>query len=85
MPNGEDKNWVRFCAAVDGFRSDFGRWPVLVRLFPGALEDIRDHILTPEGFAQVAARVQLVPDDGAPMIAEDGTGRSTTTANKGSR
>jgi hypothetical protein len=45
-----------------------------VRLFPGALANIRDHLLTPEGFAQVMSRVELVPDDDAPMIAEDDGG-----------
>lgn len=74
MPNGNDRDWVRFCAAIDGFRSQFGRWPVRVRLFPDALLDIRDHILTPEGFAQVESRVELVPDDDASMIAEDDSG-----------
>lgn len=70
MPNGDDASWIRVCAAIDGFRSRYGRWPVRVRLFSAALEDIRDHILTPQGFAVVASVVELVADDTAPMIAE---------------
>jgi len=27
MPNGDDKNWVRLCAALDGFFGRYGRWP----------------------------------------------------------
>ena len=59
MPNGNDRNWIRFCAAVDGFRSVFGRWPVRVRLFPDALADIRDHILRPEDFARVRSQAEF--------------------------
>src|SRR5688572_24138566 len=73
MPNGHDKNWIRLCAALEGFRMRHGRWPTRVRLWPGALADIRDHLLTPEDFAKVAAKLQLIPED-APMIAEDDTG-----------
>ncbi len=36
MPKGNDRNWLRFCAAIDGFRCVFGRWPVRVRPFPDA-------------------------------------------------
>jgi len=45
-----------------------------VRLWPGAIEDIRNHILTAEGFTQVTARIELVPDEDAPFIAEDEAG-----------
>src|SRR5262249_16177409 len=48
MPNGHDKNWVRLCAAIDGFRVRYGHWPMRVRIFPISLADIRDHLFTPE-------------------------------------
>jgi hypothetical protein len=74
MPNGCDKNWVRLCAAIDGFRSRYGRWPSQVRLRPIILEDLRDNVFTQEGFEQVAVLVRFVPDDETWMVAEDGTG-----------
>ena len=74
MPNRGDRNWIRFCAAVDGFRLRYGRWPTRVWLFPAALEDIRDHILPPAAYERVACQVRLVPEADAPMIAEDDLG-----------
>ncbi|MGI8977758.1 MAG: hypothetical protein ACR2FY_00890 [Pirellulaceae bacterium] len=83
MPNGHDREWVRFCGAVDGFRSRYGRWPARVRLWPGAIEVIRDHILTADGFAQVTAKVELVPDEDAPYIAEDAAGERYSYGGEG--
>jgi len=83
VPNGDDASWVRVCAAIDGFRARYGRWPARVRLFPGALENIRDHVLTPQGFAVVVSVVELVADDRAPMIAEGAEGESYSYGQEG--
>jgi len=74
MPNGDDKNWVRVCAAIDGFRVRYGRWPKRVRVMPVSFDDLVGHVLTPIGFALVSSYVELVPQDEAAMIADDGTG-----------
>jgi hypothetical protein len=74
VPNGGDKNWVRVCAAIDGFRAQHGRWPNRVRVMPLALVDLVSDVLTPVGFALVSSVVELVPEEGAEMIAEDGSG-----------
>jgi hypothetical protein len=73
MPNGEDKNLIRFLAAVDGFRARYNRWPTRVRLFPGALKDL-EHILSPTAFRALTTQLTLVPDPKAAMIAEDDEG-----------
>ena len=73
MPNGYDANWVRLCAAVDGFRARYGRWPTRVRLFAVALADIRDNLFTSDDFARITEKIALVPDN-AGMIAEDDSG-----------
>lgn len=65
MPNGHDKEWTRLCLAVEGFRAQYGRWPTHVRLLPGSLQTIRDEILTPESFATVIEKVELLPEEGA--------------------
>lgn len=82
MPNGYDKNWVRLCAAVNGFRAEYGRWPTRVRLYAGALEDLRENVFSPESFARLTAKLRLVPDDTA-MVAEDDEGRQYSYGEKG--
>jgi hypothetical protein len=72
MPNGHDKNWMRLCAAIDGFRSRYGRWPARVRMHEMSLRDF-DFLFTREDLARITAKVVLIPDE-APMIAEDDSG-----------
>jgi hypothetical protein len=74
MPNGHGNNWVRVCAAIDGFRIRFGRWPKRVRLMPIAFVDLASDTLTPLGFALVSSYVELVPEEDAEMVAEDDSG-----------
>lgn len=62
MPNGDDKNWVRICCAVDGFRSRHGRWPTAVRLPPTYFENVVGHVLSPIGYALVSAVFDIVAD-----------------------
>jgi hypothetical protein len=69
MPNGVDKNWVRFCAAVDGFFLEFGPWPTRVRAFPVALDDLRS-LFRNESFDRITAKLELVPG-GSLFVAED--------------
>ncbi|MGK7905600.1 MAG: hypothetical protein AB4040_00010 [Synechococcus sp.] len=73
MPNGDDKNWIQLCATIDGFRVRYDRWPTRVRLFPGALNKIRNQLFTPEDYAKITAKLMLIADD-APMVAEDDLG-----------
>jgi len=83
MTNGHDKNWIRLCGAIDGFRVRYGRWPQRVRLFPVAIRDLREHIFSPEDFAKITTRIELVPDEDAPLIAEDDTGASYNYGKEG--
>lgn len=76
MPNGDDKNWVRVCLAIDGFRIQFGRWPTRVRLPPAYFENVVGHVLNPAGFALVSTLVEIMSDEdlteNVAIIAEDG-------------
>jgi hypothetical protein len=74
VPNGDDKNWVRVCAAIDGFRVRYGRWPKRVRIMPACYVDLISHVLTPQGYALVSSYVELVAEDDAEMIADDESG-----------
>jgi len=45
MPNGDSKNWIRFCASIDGFRARYGSWPTKVRVPNFFIEELQE-ILT---------------------------------------
>jgi|GEM_PF-639840 len=75
MPNGSNKNYVRLCGAIDGFRVRYGRWPTTARLWPGCIDSLR-HALSDEGFARVEARLTLVEHPEATVMVEDEEGRS---------
>lgn len=82
MPNGHDRNWVRICAAIDGFRLRYGRWPTRVRLLPATLADIRENVFRPKDYAKIIAKVDLIPDDSG-IIAEDDVGGSYSYGESG--
>lgn len=76
MPNGADKNWVRLCAALDGFRMKYGSWPKRVRLDAMCLEDLRA-VFSPPRWAILTEHIDFVPEAGVGVQAEDGTGSQT--------
>lgn len=47
MPNGHDKNFIRLCAAIDGFRAKYGAWPTKALLPEIVQRDLRA-LLGPE-------------------------------------
>jgi hypothetical protein len=81
MPNGHDKNFIRLCAAIEGFRVRYGKWPTNIRLFPGVLENLRS-LFTQEDFAKLNSRVQLIPAE-ASIVAEDDEGNSYSYGGEG--
>ena len=74
MPNGADKNFIRLCFAIEGFRIRYNAWPTAIRLREGVITNLR-HILGPEAFARVKAKLRLVPDE-AFMVAVDEAGHA---------
>ena len=75
MANGYDKNWMRICWCIDGFRARFGRWPKVVRVPDLVLSDLVSHVLTPIGFALVSSYVEIAPaGEELKIVAEDGSG-----------
>jgi hypothetical protein len=89
MPNGNDKNWVRLCCAIDGFRSRYGVWPTTVRAHPFIVRNIRRELLTKQDLRKLNDKTKLIkgpmrmPGDGIAgpivyLIAEDGKGRTFT-------
>jgi hypothetical protein len=75
MPNGHDKNRIRLLGAIDGFRAKHDAWPTRVSIFPGSLRDIREDLFSPDLYAKLTDRVQLIANE-APFVAEDDHGNS---------
>ncbi|HEY0793169.1 MAG TPA: hypothetical protein VGD78_19045 [Chthoniobacterales bacterium] len=75
MPNGHDKNWVRLCVTINGFRMRYGRWPSRVRMPEGCIADLRDRLFTGPEFEKITAKITLIPDEQS-IVAEDDSGAS---------
>ena len=69
MPNGESKNWIRFCAAIDGFRARYKKWPTKARVPTFFIEELKE-VLTKESFEKLSSKITLIGDE-SPFIAED--------------
>jgi hypothetical protein len=76
MPNGNDRNWIRVRAALEGFFVKHGHWPTRVRLHPDTLEDLKSHLFTPASWTRVTEQLEFLADESAPIVAEDAAGRS---------
>lgn len=79
MPNGIGKSWMRMCAAINGFRARYQRWPLRVRMPKNAISTL----FTPQSLAKISEKLELV-EDGSLFIAEDDTGASYNYAEEGS-
>jgi hypothetical protein len=77
MPNGHDKNWIRLCITIDGFRMRHGGWPNRVFMPEVCIADLRDNLFTVRDFAKITAKITLVPDERS-IFAEDDSGASFT-------
>ena len=80
MPNGHDRNWVRFCMAVRGFRARHGTWPTRMHLDPAYVEEFRNSLLSPADFEKLKMKVELIPEADARFVAEDDQGRTYSYA-----
>ena len=83
MPNGNDRNWVRARAALEGFFVRFGHWPTRLRLPPRALQDLRCNLFTAASLRVLESKLALVPDLDAPMVAEDEDGNRYSYGTEG--
>ena len=82
MPNGFDKNWVRLCAAIDGFYISHGKWPNRVLLFAGSIQNLKEDVFSQESFARLVSKLELVASE-SPMIAQDDEGNQYNYGNQG--
>lgn len=75
MPNGHDKNWIRLCITIDGFRMRHGHWPNRVCMPEVCIADLQDRLFTARDFAKITAKITLVPEERS-IVAEDDSGAS---------
>jgi hypothetical protein len=73
MPNGENRNWVRFLKVLTGFNVRFGCWPTRLYL-PRYIIDYLPNYLSKEDFSKIEEKLELIADDRL-IIAEDNEGR----------
>lgn len=73
MPNGVERNWIRFLSVLTGFKVRFGCWPTRLYL-PGYIIDYLPKYLTKEEFSKIEEKLELIADDRL-IIAEDNEGR----------
>jgi len=81
VPNGESKNWLRFCASIDGFRARYNHWPKSVRVldfFPNELK----RVLSIEDYTKLISKINIIGDN-SPFIAIDETGKSYSYGEEG--
>lgn len=83
MPDGYDKNWVRFCGAIEGFRVRHQSWPTKIRMSYGIINDFRENLFTAESFDKIEAKLRLVGDDAFIIVAEDDAGRKYSYGDEG--
>ena len=72
VPNGIDKNWVRLCAAVDGFHMRYGHWPTRVRIPAISMNDFK-FLFREADLLKITSKVRFVLDE-EPFVAEDEEG-----------
>ena len=76
MPNGDDKNWVRLCIAVEGFRAIYQKWPETALLTKETAEDIKQ-LFKPLTYEAVLAKLDIVEvEDGYHIELVDKAGNS---------
>jgi len=81
MPNAKFNNWVRFCAAIDGFRSRYKRWPESIKV-PKPFPDELERLLSEDELSLLASKIRII-EDNSPYIAKDGAGNSYSYGDEG--
>ena len=82
MPNGIGKNWVRLCAAINGFRIRYRRWPTQIRMSEAQIDDVKS-VFKADTFKKFESRIKLIADEEATVIAEDECGRQYNYGKEG--
>ncbi len=86
MPNGVDRDFVRYIGCIRGFKFTFNHWPTKVRLDPVAMRNLRER-MEAEDYRKMTENVTLILDSSNPYdgvyIAEDDEGNSYDLIQRG--
>ena len=69
MPNGMDKDFVRFMSSIASFHKKFGHWSTKVRVEPGFSEELVE-VMGLKDYGKLINKLQLIAD---PLHPYDGT------------
>ncbi|MBN1472052.1 MAG: hypothetical protein JW925_09740 [Syntrophaceae bacterium] len=79
MPNGVDRNFVRYISCISGFKNKFKHWPTRIRLDSQFIKELNE-VMTHEDYLKMSQKVTLISDDSNPWdgiyIAEDDNGNT---------
>ena len=77
MPNGADRNFVRFIRCIETFRIKYNKWPTRVRLDPSFIRELQE-AMSDEDHKKLNDKIMIIPDDSNPYdglyIAENDEG-----------
>lgn len=77
MPNGADRNFVRFVRCIELFRTQFNKWPSRVRLDPSFIKELQE-VISEEAYGRLREKIEIIPDNSNPYdglyVAEDDEG-----------
>lgn len=65
MPNGVDRNFVRYISCISGFRATFNHWPTRVRLDPSFIEELKE-VMASEDYQKMSQKITIIPDNSNP-------------------
>ena len=79
MPNGVDRNFVRYIDCIAGFSEMFNHWPTKVRLDSSFIEELKE-VMKHEDYQKMNQIITIIPDNSNPYdglyIAEDDEGNT---------
>ena len=81
MPNGESKNWIRMCAAINGYQARYNEWPKKVRV-PKFFSEELERVATQEQLNKLASKIELIADD-SEFVAEGDNNESYNYSREG--
>ena len=79
MPNGVDKNFVRFISCISGFKERWDGWPTRIRLDPSFIRELGE-VMSNADLQTMKDQIALITDRSNPLdslfIAEDDDGHT---------
>lgn len=65
----------RIMVTIEGFRASYGHWPTVVQIPAMIVDDIKKHVLTPQGWTLLLNRIELNLSEHDSIVASDASGR----------